>query len=333
MLALYAGAFVVTALLAFAVAASLVGQQTFFLVWFNVSSYLVRHAEHALFSRAGIQALAVLALIFIELAFLDWDRTSLYRLFVRRSTSAKIDVAYYLLLVANIVPFLENFFSLGIAIMGTRLANAVSTQLGAYRIELPADGFLPIAAGFCVYWFASSLFEYWTHRLLHFPLLWHVHRFHHAATELNVVTAFRVHPAESVTRIFAVLSPLIFFKVPDIDLLIFFVIGGLSTFLAHGELPWTYGWIGRWIVAAPAVHQVHHSRDEVHRDKNFCTCPLWDHAFGTWYDGSSRPSGYGTPDRSYEERPMLQWIQDTWALYSDAAKWTVGQMRRLRGPI
>jgi len=105
---------------------------------------------------------------------------------------------------------------------------------------------------------ATSFAQYWGHRLVHTPLFWHLHRFHHAATELNVLTTFRQHPLEPVVLGFlSLVSPLIFFNVPQRVLLIYFFIGTISDLLAHSQLSWEYGWIGRWVVQSPRFHQVH----------------------------------------------------------------------------
>jgi sterol desaturase/sphingolipid hydroxylase (fatty acid hydroxylase superfamily) len=259
--------------------------------------------------------LGVLALIGGETLFRDWEKTAMYRLFFRRRMSAKVDIVYYLVQFTGIAAVLEVIFSFGIALGGSRLADYVSNQLSWARIALPADNVLEIAFSFTVYWIATGLFGYWIHRLYHSSLFWQVHRFHHAAPELNFITAYRLHPLESFLRALEFLSPMIFLKVPDSVLLVAVVAGNFINFCQHSELPWDWGWIGRWIFGSPVVHQLHHSIDAEHRDVNFSNCPLWDHVFGTWYDGSKMPSGYGIPDNPYEEQPFRQFLRDGWTLY------------------
>jgi sterol desaturase/sphingolipid hydroxylase (fatty acid hydroxylase superfamily) len=260
--------------------------------------------------------LGVLLLICSETLFRDWEKTAMYRLFFRRRMSAKIDIVYYLVQFTGVAAVLEVIFSFGIALGGSRLADYVSNQLSWARITLPADNILEIAFSFTVYWIATGLFGYWIHRLYHSSLFWQVHRFHHAAPELNFITAYRLHPLESFLRAFEFLSPMIILKVPDSVLLVALVAGNFINFCQHSELPWDWGWIGRWIFGSPLVHQLHHSIDPEHRDTNFSNCPLWDHVFGTWYDGSKMPSGYGIPDNVYEERPLRQFLRDGWTLYT-----------------
>jgi sterol desaturase/sphingolipid hydroxylase (fatty acid hydroxylase superfamily) len=268
-----------------------------------------------LLGQPALILLGVLLLIGAEALVRDWEKTAMYRLFFRRSTSAKIDIVYYLVQYAGIAAVLEIIFSFGIAIGGARLADFASSQLSWARITLPSGGILQIAFSFVVYWIATGLFGYWIHRLYHSSLFWQVHRFHHAAPELNFITAYRLHPLESFLRAFEFLSPMIILKVPDSVILVSVVAGNFVNFCQHSELPWNWGWIGRWIFGSPLVHQLHHSIDEEHRDTNFSNCPLWDHVFGTWYDGSKMPSGYGIPDLAYERQPFRQFLRDGWILY------------------
>jgi sterol desaturase/sphingolipid hydroxylase (fatty acid hydroxylase superfamily) len=204
------------------------------------------------------------------------------------------------------------------------------------RWELPSEGALQVTAGFVLFYILSSFIGYWQHRLMHWRWFWQLHRFHHAATDFNVLTTFRVNPAEAITVIPAVL-PLFFIKVPSAGLFAaFLVVNQVLASLQHSALPWTLGWFGRWVVTAPTNHQFHHSIDPEHRDKNFSSCPLWDHMFGTWCDGPNPPSGYGIPDPAHVERPLTQWLRDVWIFYRDIARALAGaalaRVRRRQPP-
>jgi sterol desaturase/sphingolipid hydroxylase (fatty acid hydroxylase superfamily) len=122
---------------------------------------------------------------------------------------------------------------------------------------------------------------------------------------------------------------MIILRVPDSVLLVSVVAGNFINFCQHSELPWNWGWIGRWIFGSPLVHQIHHSIDEEHRDTNFCNCPLWDHVFGTWYDGTKMPSGYGIPDPAYQRAPFRQFLSDGWVLYARLGSWLISPFRKL----
>jgi len=294
----------------------------------SASTLVFSQARHLVFSRSSLVLMGVVLLTMVELALLDWNKTTLFQIFVKRSVSARFDAASYLLEIVRLMSFMRVVFTFGIVLLGARLANAASSHLGWLRASLPADGPVAILFSAIVVYLIGSFVEYWLHRLLHWKFFWHLHRFHHSASELNLLTVYRNHPAEGFTALFSVLSATVIFKVPDSVLLVQYFWSRFATILAHSQLPWTFGWIGRWIVASPAVHQLHHSIEDKHRDMNFSPCPLWDHLFGTWYQGADRPSAYGISDQGFYERPMTQWVRDAVAFYRDGLAWLVGLARK-----
>jgi sterol desaturase/sphingolipid hydroxylase (fatty acid hydroxylase superfamily) len=59
-------------------------------------------------------------------------------------------------------------------------------------------------------------------------------------------------------------------------------------FAQHSMVPFTYGWVGRWLVYSPVAHRIHHSPLEEHWDRNYGDLlPVWDRLFGTWYAGTT----------------------------------------------
>jgi sterol desaturase/sphingolipid hydroxylase (fatty acid hydroxylase superfamily) len=282
--------------------------------------------DDRLLGQPALILLGGLALMGIEVLFRDWNKTAIYRIFVRRSISARIDVISYLLQFAGIAIFLEIILTFGVSIGAARLADYTSDQLHWARLTLPSDGVFQFAFSFAVYWLAFHFVGYWVHRVWHTPLFWNVHRFHHSASEMNFLTILRIHPAETFVRILFFISPMTFLQVSDGVLIASLVVNSFVNFALHSELDWDLGWVGRWIVGNPAVHRLHHSIDEEHRDKNFSNCPLWDRMFGTWYEGDKKPSAYGVnvegvPDRGYDEQPFTQLLRDTLAFYRQLGAW------------
>jgi sterol desaturase/sphingolipid hydroxylase (fatty acid hydroxylase superfamily) len=274
-----------------------------------------------------------LSLMVIEVLFRDWDKTAMYRIFVRRSISAKIDVISYLLQYVGIAVLLETVLTFGISLGAARLADMASDRLSWARITLPSDGILQISFSFAVYWLAFHFVGYWVHRVWHTPLFWNVHRLHHSASEMNFLTVLRIHPAETLVRILFFISPMTILQVSDTVLLISLTANTFVNFCLHSELDWNLGWVGRWLVGTPAVHRLHHSIDEEHRNKNFSNCPLWDRVFGTWYDGEKKPSSYGVmadgaPDRGYDQQPVRQLVRDTLAFYRQLGAWLMQPFRK-----
>lgn len=273
----------------------------------------------------GVMALlGTMLLLVMEPFFLSWEKTTVFIVFVRRNVSALVDFGSTILFFSPFKTTVEYFFTLGVAFAIAKLTDMASARFDWVRWELPSEGVLEVIAGFVVYYLLSSFIGYWQHRLMHWRWFWQLHRFHHAAPEFNILTTFRVNPAEAITVIPAVL-PFFFLKVPNAGLFAAFVVANqILASLQHSSLPWTLGWLGRWVITAPTNHQVHHSIDPEHRDKNFSACPLWDHMFGTWYGGPNRPSGYGIPDPAHVERPLTQWLIDVWIFYRDIARSAAG---------
>jgi sterol desaturase/sphingolipid hydroxylase (fatty acid hydroxylase superfamily) len=279
------------------------------------------------FGRLGV----VVALVLVaEIFFVGWRGSSLFRLTFIRSKSAVVDALNFVLALTNSLVFLQIAFTLGASLITAKFIAWVSSHYGWSRVALPSHGIIEIAESFVIFWLITSFVQYWGHRLMHTPLFWHVHRFHHAATELNMVTNFRQHPLESVAvGFFSLVSPLIFFDVPKRVLLVYFFIASVTELLAHSQLPWGYGWVGRWVVQSPRFHQVHHSAEDEHQNLHFSNCPLWDRMFGTWYEGTKQPSKFGIADPAYELQPFRTFVLDAWTFYASIGRWCCSLPRKL----
>jgi sterol desaturase/sphingolipid hydroxylase (fatty acid hydroxylase superfamily) len=278
-------------------------------------------------------ALTVFVIV-LELFFLNWEQTTLFRVFVRRSRSAMTDLGFALVTLAGFKWLVDYVFSLGAAFAAVKLGDALTARVGWMRWELPTDGIFEVTGAFAVYYLLSTLVGYWQHRLMHWRWFWQLHRFHHSETDFNILTGFRANPGEMISSLIPALSPLVLLKVPDAGLFAAFVFINLTIAqLQHSELPWSFGWFGRWVVTSPQVHQIHHSIDEEHRDRNFSNCPLWDQLFGTWYGGPNRPSAYGIPDPAHLERPRTQWLVDVWLFYRDVGRSLAGLARSVPARI
>jgi sterol desaturase/sphingolipid hydroxylase (fatty acid hydroxylase superfamily) len=148
-------------------------------------------------------------------------------------------------------------------------------------------------AMFLAYEFGYWLDHYLSHRV---PFLWEFHKVHHAAEVLTPITNFRVHPMDSIVfyNIIAMtmgvtegsVKYMFGSTVAPFTLLNSNVLFVLSAFLIQ-QLQHTHFWIpftGIWgkIFLSPAHHQIHHSLNPIHFDKNMGgTLSLFDWLFGT----------------------------------------------------
>lgn len=149
--------------------------------------------------------------------------------------------------------------------------------------------------------------EYWHHRLAHrIQFLWEAHKYHHAATTFTILTGSRNHALDEGTRVlFTTLPPLMVGAPPGVFIGARVVLTVIDL-LQHSSLPWTYGWVGRWLVYSPAGHRLHHSCRQEHWDRNFGNfLVIWDRLFGTWHPGSGTVPVIGLQDNPYNQRGIV----------------------------
>jgi sterol desaturase/sphingolipid hydroxylase (fatty acid hydroxylase superfamily) len=160
--------------------------------------------------------------------------------------------------------------------------------------------------------FLAYDFGYWVdHFLAHkIPVRWAFHRVHHTAEVLSPLTAYRMHPvdtllfanivalitgvADGLTR-FALAAPAQEVTVSGTNVvLLAFLFTTIHLQHSHIDIRFT-GWLGK-ILFSPAHHHIHHSSKSSHYDSNYGSClAIWDHLFGTLILPSreDRPGKYG----------------------------------------
>ena len=184
---------------------------------------------------------------------------------------------------------------------------AVATYFYYSLLSLPVSGFLSSLSGtpsvvvatlFTVTFFTFDDFtKYWVHRWMDkWPELWALHKAHHSAETLNPITVYRTHPLEgilfSLRGAFSqgiVISMFFFIFGDKVDLvtilgvnfLVFsFHVAGSNLRHSHIDIKY-WSWLEKLLIS-PAQHQLHHSLDERHNDKNFgAALAIWDWIFGS----------------------------------------------------
>ena len=117
------------------------------------------------------------------------------------------------------------------------------------------------------------------------PLLWRLHRMHHADLEFDVTTGLRFHPGEIAVSMLIKLAAVLVLGVAPIAVLIFEVVLNATSMFNHGNvlLPAQIDRVLRLFVVTPDMHRVHHSIDRRETDSNFgFNVPWWDRLFGTY---------------------------------------------------
>ena len=119
----------------------------------------------------------------------------------------------------------------------------------------------------------------------HVPVLWRLHRMHHADVDIDVTTGVRFHPFEILLSLAIKMAAVVALGVPAVAVLIFEVVLNATSMFNHSNvaLPPRLEPIARWIVVTPQMHQVHHSIVRAETDSNFgFNLPWWDRLFGTY---------------------------------------------------
>src|SRR6266513_2836287 len=127
---------------------------------------------------------------------------------------------------------------------------------------------------------------YFQHVLFHaVPVLWRLHRMHHADLEFDVTTGVRFHPVEILLSMVIKLGVVLALGAPALAVLIFEVLLNATSMFNHGNvlLPQPIDRVLRTIVVTPEIHRVHHSIEPPETNSNFgFNLPWWDRLFGTY---------------------------------------------------
>lgn len=199
--------------------------------------------------------------------------------------------AYYLLL--------QVLFVGGLTVLSVEGAVAALDRIAGFRPSPTGPSWL-ITGTTMLLVFLAVEFGYWfSHMLMHrIPALWEFHKVHHSAEVLTPVTEWRQHPVE--LAMFPVLIGIVSSLVqgpmiwafgasaqvvdPVKANLISMAFWYTTVHLRHTELPIYVGNFVAKLIQTPAHHQVHHSIDPKHFDKNMGYClSIFDWLFGTLY--------------------------------------------------
>ena len=171
-------------------------------------------------------------------------------------------------------------------------------RLGAAATGYPTNGglahavILPEAATFALTLAGFSLANYWSHRLMHrVPLLWRVHRVHHADHLVDLSSSLRNHPLELLVAL-------------PFSAAMVIVLGASVTIVAAVEMILLAAAIWQHVdlalparvdrllcrfVVTPRFHRLHHHPERAIHDNNYGDLvTVWDRLFGTFRDDAGR---------------------------------------------
>ncbi|MEM6819683.1 MAG: sterol desaturase family protein [Pseudomonadota bacterium] len=133
---------------------------------------------------------------------------------------------------------------------------------------------------------ALDLAIYWQHRWMHaIPMLWRLHRVHHADTEFDVTTAIRFHPLEIALSLGYKMVIIAALGANALAVVIFEIVLNVSAMFNHANISLSPAVDRRLrrLLVTPDFHRVHHSADQRETDMNYGFClTLWDYLFRSY---------------------------------------------------
>ena len=197
-----------------------------------------------------------------------------------------------------------------------------------------------VAVLFKVFFFVIDDFSrFYVHRLMHrIPVLWAFHQVHHSAETMTPFTIFRTHPIEGL--IFAlrtsivqgiVISIFLFLFGSKVDLITVFgasagvvIFHSLGSNLRHSHIKIRYPRAIELFFISPGQHQIHHSTEKRHFDKNFgVALAVWDLIFGSLLHSESQIHKFGLATRFGEKHNLMH-------LYVEPFKTAVRIIKRIK---
>jgi sterol desaturase/sphingolipid hydroxylase (fatty acid hydroxylase superfamily) len=153
--------------------------------------------------------------------------------------------------------------------------------LGLFNV-LPLPAWIGVVASVIL----LDLAIYFQHVLFHaVPVLWRLHRMHHADLDIDVSTGLRFHPIEILLSMVIKLAVVIALGAPAMAVLIFEVLLNATSMFNHSNvhIPEHLDGVVRLFVVTPDMHRVHHSIVARETNSNFgFNLPWWDRLFGTY---------------------------------------------------
>ena len=126
-------------------------------------------------------------------------------------------------------------------------------------------------------------FQHWaSHKV---PILWRLHRMHHADVDLDVTTALRFHPIEIGLSMLYKVAWVLALGAAPLGVVLFEVFLNSCAVFNHAnvDLPRRLEGILRLLLVTPDMHRVHHSVERREHDTNFgFNLSVWDRLFRTY---------------------------------------------------
>jgi len=172
---------------------------------------------------------------------------------------------------------------------------------------------LPLLLAVIISIIAMDFIIYLQHVMVHaVPLLWRLHRVHHADLDYDVTTGARFHTLEIILSMLIKFATIIVLGAPVVAVVIFEVILNALAMFNHSNvgLPKSLDVFLRWFIVTPDMHRVHHSVEDDETNSNFgFNLTWWDRLFGTYREQPRGGQlGFTIGIHKYRDIRQTNWI-------------------------
>lgn len=214
--------------------------------------------------------LAISICFCLEAILLKGKNTSFEAIFNLKSATARTDVFYMWLKVSGLSDLILNLIFLG---FGFYLISIMQTK-SIFTID---NYFFQIVIMFVF----GTFIQYWYHRLMHSKYFWELHKLHHSATEMNMLTVAREHPFVVSVSVLLLALPAYIFGIHIEIIFIYSAVTGIHNLFVHSKVNIIPQWL-TFILIDTKYHYLHHSSDNSHLNRNFGDLfNVWDKLFET----------------------------------------------------
>ena len=160
---------------------------------------------------------------------------------------------------------------------------------------------------------AMDFIIYLQHVMVHaIPLLWRLHRLHHADLDYDLTTGARFHPIEIFLSMLIKFATIIVLGAPAVGVILFEVILNFMAMFNHANarLPLGLDRLLRLLIVTPDMHRVHHSVEDDEANSNFgFNLSIWDRIFGTYRDQPrGGHEGMTIGIHKYRDKKDVSWL-------------------------
>jgi sterol desaturase/sphingolipid hydroxylase (fatty acid hydroxylase superfamily) len=193
---------------------------------------------------------------------------------IHRNPQMKVYKINFMIYVAN--RFIGRFISLGLVVV----------CIGLFQKHAPFQTTLTwywFIYAYIIWELGHFIYHYLAHKV---RLLWCLHSTHHAPEEMNLsVTHAHFFLEAPYADVIRTTVCMLMGVQPELLLIVMFIDGTYGAFIHVGEnmiKDARFGFLNK-IMLTPSHHRVHHARNPLYIDTNFCNLlNVWDRAFRTY---------------------------------------------------